>query len=632
MTKNREVFSRDPSQYTIPNDGVAQVLDPQTDNDWAVLRYELENFVYKGEYKRGMEVILSTYLAHINREKQPAVWVSGFYGSGKSHFVRVLECLWRDTIFPDGAHARDLKILPDDIKDLLRELTTTGKRTGGLWSASGTLGVGTSSSIRLALLSILFRSAGLPDQYASARFAIWLKRQGYYEDVKANVERGKSNFFRELNNMYVSPILAESLLIVDPTYASNQVEVRKFLRAQYAPIQEEISDDEMLRTMEDVLYLQSTSPGQLPCTLIVCDGLQQFIGQESKRSFEVQTVVEMCCSHFGTRLLFVATGQVAIQCTPLLEKLQGRFTNQVILSDTDVEEVVRNVVLQKFPAQMGPLQVVLDSVRGEIDRHLANTKIGPRATDAQKLIPDYPLLPVRSRFWELFLRIIDKHGTTGQMRTQLRIVHEAIKEIADKPVGTVVAADVIYHHLKINMLQSGMLLRDMETKVALLDDGTEPGKLRSRLCATVFLIGKIPAETLEANGLRCDVATLADLLVEDLITGSASLRQRIPELLQKLVDDRILVQIGDEYRIQTHEDAVSKLSLIELERHLFQAADILRGRMDASEYKNYIFGLLFLKRASDTFEQKQKQIANYYSLQGFTQEEVEEKANDPITI
>ena len=117
---NREVFSKDPTTFSIPNDGVTIVSIPQKPEEWAVLRYELESFVCSGEYRSGMERVLSTFLAHLDQPRQPAVWVSGFYGSGKSHFVRVLQYLWQDASFPDGARARSLAALPPDIADHFR--------------------------------------------------------------------------------------------------------------------------------------------------------------------------------------------------------------------------------------------------------------------------------------------------------------------------------------------------------------------------------------------------------------------------------------------------------------------------------------------------------------------------------
>src|SRR5438128_2383227 len=556
MIKNRDVFLVDPTTYTIPNNGVTKVIDPRTPEEWNVLRYELEHFVCEGEYHRGLALILSTYIDNLAKAEQPAVWVSGFYGSGKSHFVRVLEYLWRDTQFPDGASARGLTKLPNDIADLLRELSTAGRREGGLWSAAGTLGSGAGKSVRLALLGIMFRSASLPEQYAPARFVIWLMQNGFYKDMRAGVERSGRDFAKELNNMYVSPILAQSLLDVYPGFATSAADARNLLKAQY-PNKEDISSDELLRTMEDLLEMQSTTPGKLPCTLLVFDELQQFIGEDSQRTNQVQEIVEACSSRFGSHLLFIATGQAAIQATPQLQKLQGRFTVRVTLADTDVEQVVREVVLRKNSTKTGILQDVLNTASGEINRQLAGTRIAPRPTDSAILVSDYPLLPVRSRFWESVLRSVDSLGMAGQLRTQLRIVHDAIKEVADRPIGTVVAGDVIYNHLKVDMLQSSVLLRDVATTIEKLDDGTPDGKIRSRLCAAIFLIGKLPVDGVAATGIRADIAALADLLVENVtdVSANATLRQRIPQLLQDLVDSNTLMQVGDEYRLQTRESA-----------------------------------------------------------------------------
>ncbi len=188
--------------------------------------------------------------------------------------------------------------------------------------------------------------------------------------------------------------------------------------------------------MDDVLRLQSTTTGKLPLTLVVLDEMQQYIGDDNDKALAVQNIVEGCSARFESQVLFVATGQSALTATPTLQKLTDRFAVQVALSDNDVETVVREVVLRKKPEHVPALKSTLDAVSGEIDRQLGGTQLAPKAADKPDLVPDYPLLPTRRRFWELALRAIDRAGKAGVLRTQLRIVHEAAARVADDPSGT----------------------------------------------------------------------------------------------------------------------------------------------------------------------------------------------------
>src|SRR5256885_17258080 len=104
--KNREVFQRDPTATRLVNDGVAAVSEATTLQEIQTLRYELEHFVCEGQYEDGLRRILESYIGTINATSQPAAWVSGFYGSRKSHPLQEFRQLRVNTLFADRATAR----------------------------------------------------------------------------------------------------------------------------------------------------------------------------------------------------------------------------------------------------------------------------------------------------------------------------------------------------------------------------------------------------------------------------------------------------------------------------------------------------------------------------------------------
>lgn len=547
--KNREAYAKDPAKNRPLNNGVATVNDAFSEDERRTLRFELETFVCDGQYEKGLERILATFLKNQAQPNQPGVWVSGFFGSGKSHLIKVLRALWTDFTFQeDKATARGLVKMPPSIKDHLVELDRAAKKFGGLHACSGTLGAGISDNVRMALLGIVFKSVGLSEQYPFARFELWLKDNGYFAAVKSAVEAAGKDWHSELRALYVSPVISKALLEVYPDFAPSAADARKLLKETYPNVQD-VTIDQMVDAIRDALSVD----GKMPLTLIALDEVQQYIGSNQDRAYAIQEVTEACCNRLGSRLMFVGTGQTALSGTPLLQKLMGRFPIPVELSDNDVDEVIRQVILAKKSTAVAPITKVLENNLGEISRQLENTKIGYSPDDSDYLVPDYPILPVRRRFWERTLRAVDQAGTVGQLRSQLGIVHEAALATADVEIGNVVAGDFIYDQIAPKLLQTGVLPKEIFEYEQKLREGTAKSKLKARICSLVFLIGKLPQDAGADVGVRATVDSLSDLLVTDLEKGSSELRKEIPSLLKELEQDGKVMQIGTEWRTQTKE-------------------------------------------------------------------------------
>jgi hypothetical protein len=545
--KNKELFTLNPVENNLLNDGVVEVNTARDADGLKVIRHELRTFVCEGEYQSGFQRILSTYLKHIDQPKQPAVWVSGFFGSGKSHLVKMLSYLWEDFKFPDGETARSIKALPQDVNDLLVELDRRQKSIGRL-AVIGTLKDFPADDIRYSFLQLVLNALGLPSQYHHFKFVHWLMQEGLYEDVEALVNAQEKDFKKECKKLYVSSALHKAILQVRPDFAESEAKIKEIFKAQFVS-PSKISHQQLIETIRDEALPLFFKKG-IPCTIIVLDEVQQFIGGDGNRTNDIQHLAEAVCSNFEGKFLLVGTGQNSLSETPFLQPLQERFTVKVTLSDSDVETVTRKTVLEKKPSVVGQIDAKIESVLGEIQRNMSGTTFGYLVSDRPTLVADYPMMPSTRKLWKKILQVIDTAGTSGQLRSLLRIVDESIKRVADEELGSIIPADFIFEQKQQQLLQNALLLNETNNLIETRKSHGEDGVLESRILACVFLIDQLPQD-LAGGRLKSDANTIADLLITNLNKASDGFRRKVKEAIASLVEEKLLMPIDDEFKLQT---------------------------------------------------------------------------------
>jgi len=557
--KNKDIYEKDIDTFSLENQGVAKVDEALDEQQQHTLRFELETFVCKGHYEEGLKRILENYVATLNRGSEaPAAWVSGFFGSGKSHLVKMLRALWTNKAFSDGRTPRDIARLPSSVSDALKELDLNARqKKTKLLAASGTLSQGESDSIRKSVLAIVFKAAGLPSNYSEATALMWLRNEGIEDAVRQTLSDKKRSLERELNNLAVSTHLHEAILKAKPELASDSHALGDRLEKQFLS-KEDISQDDFLRTFKEATYQNDVAP----IFLLVLDELQQYIADNAERAIRVQDVIESLSGNMDGRVLVVATGQAALADTKNLQKLMGRFSVPVLLSTSDVEEVLRETVLKKKPSATKELTDLFSPSRslGEVSSHLRQSTFQHTREDEKVLGASYPILPTRQRLWERVLGSTDTTGTGIQLRSQLRLAFEAVKTTSQKKVGAIVGGDFIYDEIRQRLRQSNQISAEIADSIdGLLRDGHE---LKARCLKSVFLLSRVISSAAADTGLKTDAQSIADLLVDDLNADNSALRANVKQALEELVDvQRKLMRVSnaasgiEEYRLQTKESA-----------------------------------------------------------------------------
>jgi hypothetical protein len=509
---NRDVFQTRPEAYRIPNDGVAKIVFPPAPGaPTETLKDELRTFITDGEFGRGLLRTLETFRSDLSRGAQKAVWISGFYGSGKSHLAKMLCALWTDRPFDDGS--RPSTLIPEPSAELaaeLRALRSAAERAGGLHAAGGTLGGGADDP-KLATLGIVLQSVGLPLDFRAARVAFWLADEGILDAVRNRLEAG---FDSAIRNFVLSTTFHQAVLAEKPSLATSAIDLSDRLKDNF-PQPPEITVNELSSTVRRALLLGRK---ELPLTLVVLDEIQQFLKNDPGRVLDMQNIAERFAADFDGRLLLVGTGQQALNELENLQKLLGRFQVRISLGEADMDAVIRKTVLRKSTRGADLVGAKLDACAGEISRELQGSRIAHRAEDKGDAVLDWPILPSRRRVWERILRVLDRSGMAGALRTQMAVALESARLVAEKPLGHAVPADFLYTRFADDAFAAGELPEETHARIAQLREGSDSERLQARVLMLVYMLGLIQDDA-NFHGVRATADAIGDLLIENLEAG-----------------------------------------------------------------------------------------------------------------
>jgi hypothetical protein len=553
--KIREIFDRDISRSI---NGVVKA--DQMDD--AFVWQELEEFVVTKELSGHLSDFYNAYLRTIDAQHDPAVsgkigvWVSGFFGSGKSHMIKVLSHLLENrAVTRNGQTRRALEFLGDS--DVDRMLLGDMERAAAVPTDAILFNIDNkadSKSGRDAILGVFLK--------------VLNERLGYSGDHAhiANMEyqldqEGKLQTF---HNAYA--LASGSTWDADrDAYQFHTGEIAGALAA--ATGQTEQSQETWLDTAEEGFelsvehlcrrvkaHLDSQAPDHR--VLFLADEVGQFIGEDTHLMLNLQTIAEGLGSECEGRGWIVVTSQedidkvlgVKSQASSYdFSKIQGRFPTRLSLSSTNADEVIQKRLLTKTDTAAAQLSEVYDGKRDLLANQMTFRSAPPQFTgyaNDREFVESYPFAPYQFRLVQRVFEEIRKVGATGRHlaqgeRSMLDAFQSALLTIGDADVGELIPLYRLYPAIE------GFLDSNIKRTISHAQERFE--EFDVDVLRLLFLIRYVDEMPENVDNL---VALCADAIDVD----SIALRGRIEAALKRLEDETLIGRSGDRYHFLTDEE------------------------------------------------------------------------------
>ena len=529
------------------------------------IKQELEEYVVTKELQKHFANFFSSYKVGINGQTDKmGVWISGFFGSGKSHFLKILSYLLENKEV-NGKRAIDYFL--DDKKivdsmvlaDMILAANIAGRTDVVLFnidSKSEMTGKQSKDAIVSVFLKVFNEMQGFcgPIPYLADLERHFVEANRYDEFKNAFEENyGKSWIDSRHKFDFIQDNIVE--VLIEMGFMS-EAAARNW--CEKATETYNISIENFAKLVND--YIERKGGNHHVVFLV--DEIGQYIGDDSKLMLNLQTVIEDLGTACQGKAWVVVTSQQDIDAIAKdmglrsndFSKIQGRFDTRLSLSSANVDEVIKKRILDKTPTAEQTLKLLYEQ-KSTIIKNLIvfNDGVEKKLYAGDKDFASvYPFVPYQFNLLASVLTSIRTHGASGKHlsegeRSMIALFKESAMKLMDKDNGALIPFYVFYDalHQFLDHSHKGVIIRAQDNEF--INPDHEADCFNVNVLKTLFMVKYV-------KEITANIDNLTSLMIGDIDTDRIELKKNVEEALKALVRQMLVQKNGDIYVFLTDEE------------------------------------------------------------------------------
>lgn len=554
--KIREMFHKEIDREI---NGVIKVGQKDKENVYQ----ELDEYVVTEELDKYMNRFFDAYKRGLTgRTDKMGVWISGFFGSGKSHFLKILSYILSDKIvvnpddgiehtassfFLDGVKVTDKK-LQDKIRDVASYSNDTDVILFNVDSKSASDSKTNKEAIKDVFMKVFNEYLGYCGSIPFlADFERKLDESGKYQQFKDKFFEVSGTAWEEAREDYyfiqdeiIEAVSALGIMSEEAArnWAANAESTYSFSIDQFA----------------DYVRKYCNKKGENHHVVFLVDEIGQYIADDSKLMVNLQTVAEDLGTACQGKVWIAVTSQQDIDSITKtmgddFSKIQGRFNTRVSLTSADVAEVIRKRILYKKDNAAAILRDLYDqneSVIKNIITFSEGTPHMPLYENADDFAEVYPFIPYQFKLLGDVLTSIRQYSSSGKHmadgeRSMLALFKEAAQKYEEEREGILVPFNAFYSAVDDFIDHTHRIVITTASRNPRLD------AFDVELLKVLFMIKHV-------NSFKGDIENLTTLMISSIYEDTLDLKKKVEVSLRKLCDEMLVQKNGDRYVFLTNEE------------------------------------------------------------------------------